>query len=503
MGETRGGVPAWVPAEIRDAAHVDLVAVVATFLRACDADRALLQRASAQRVKLKPPIPRAASRIEVAASRLELEPGVIGPPVPTAAAAVVPLRLSRAELGRICRWTDWLCIDLGEDEECAAVLRCRITAELLDARWGFRIALGLALQTTPSTPTKVGDPIPRIDPDLGVFEGTLATSAQRRDELAIADVRHLGLATHPGACFERLGADMLPVPHRDLLVAWFDPITGVSLPRGTPRSSDAELSITYQDLTGEQPDRFRVFPHDPEHNLRETLALLCEADACGAEIAIAPELTVGGGGLASIEQWLRGATHLRMVVCGSAHLACDRRRGYVNRTTTLLRRAGKQQTKVRFHDKFNPFDFPVDDRSCFEDIVPGPRQLTSWILCDLARVSQGASPLRWSYATMICKDLMTDDLWRLIDDAGVSMLLGPLMTPKTASLAGFASGASAARQTTFILANHDLATAVPAVLVVRPTDKDARPTCPRPEGVTSRLIAFRPFRKDIELQVNS
>ena len=470
-------LPAWFPAEVDAVRGIGLADAAAALLRRCRDQRALLEAVAPQRVALKPPGPKAPSRVQIAARSL------VGD--------ARSLQFSRVELTRVCELSESLCAPLvALDDPSGPVLRCRVAAEILDWGWGFRLAYALKARGC-AAPT-AGDPIPRVRPHPSdLFEGALTTSAARQMEYPIDELRNLGIAKRSGVAFDLDSpADMLPVPHRDLRLAWFDPVSRVRLPGEVRGATDAYVEITVPDGDG-QGGRFRVFPADVEANWGQILALLGRVDDDGAEIAVAPELSFGHACVERVRTWLRDAKHLRMVVCGSTHVARTSDGSFVNRATILVRRAGGQQVVELAHDKFNPFDFPIQEVTYVEDIDFGTPRVGTFVVVD-PESGHERGPLAWSYAVVICKDLMDAAFADVLHDSQARMLFAPVMTPKTETFAGIIDGLSARYQTVSVLANHD--PAAPALIVRRPTIDGPERTDRRPAADKLSAIVFQPFK---------
>lgn len=453
----------------------------ARLLRRCRDERDLLATVQAARIALKRPGPRIVSKLEVLARELAAASGTPGP------------QLSPAELEDVCQLAERLCAPLVPSEhQAATVLRCRIAAEVLEAGWGAMF--GLALRVRGDHPARAGDPIPRVRPDLSLlFDSKLTTDVQRLDEFRSDELARLGIAATAGARFAiATSREMFPEPHRELRIAWFDPLRAICYPDQAAGDHDAQIVIT-RAADDSTPGRFHLFPVAGTVNKDAALALLKAADERGAEIAIAPELTIAHEAIDAVRAWLESAEHVRMIVCGSAHvLTVPEPPAFANRITVLVRRAGGRQVRAFTHDKFNPFDFVHAGHTYYEDIACDAPTITSMIVADWS-AAPGQDPLRWSYAVSLCKDLMSDAFKTVFADVRAAMLLAPLMTPKTSSLEADVHGLVGSHQTTSVLANHNTAEAQPAVILHRPME-GGEWTSPRPPPGEPCLIMIRPFR---------
>lgn len=463
------------------------IEAAARFLRRCRDERDLLASVQAARVALKRPGPRIVSKLEVLAAELASPAGRGHGPGP---------QISPRALEAVCELAERLCVPLLPiDHPAVAVLRCRVAAEVLEAGWGASFATALRLRGDDAA--EIGDPVPRIRPDLpALLNGKLMTAVKRLDEFRIDELERLGLATTRGARFAIASSrDMFPEPHADLRVAWFDPLSAVRFPGEDAGDRDARLVVT-RPADESVAGLFHVFPVETGVNAARAIELLKAADGWRVEIAIAPELSIAHETISEVRAWLETADHVRMIVCGSAHvpLAGEPKR-FVNRITVLVRRAGQRQVRAFTHDKFNVFDLLLGKHTYFEDIACGPPTITSLVVADWNR-APGEDPLRWSYAVSLCKDLMSDAFPPLFGDARAALLLAPLMSPRTATFDGIIHDLAARHQTTSVLANHNTRDAQPAVMVRRPVEGGAwEHARPAPDEVS--VIVLTPFRNTV------
>lgn len=177
----------------------------------------------------------------------------------------------------------------------------------------------------------------------------------------------------------------------------------------------------------------RIGPLDAEAQRTVLGELLQQARERGVGMVVLPELSVDAGIAQSLAQEWAQSTDYPMLFAGSAHLVDGDRR--VNRTTVLLPGVGA----AWHHDKTVVFEDREGNR---EPIDPGEPCIT--LGCGYqVRV-----------ATLICKDALDADTYRLVADLGVHVLAVPAMSDRLGDFAAAASELIAQAQGATVVANN-------------------------------------------------
>ncbi len=177
----------------------------------------------------------------------------------------------------------------------------------------------------------------------------------------------------------------------------------------------------------------RIGPVDSEAQQSVLSEMLQQARERGVGMVVLPELSVDGNIAESLASEWEQSTDYPMLFAGSAHLLDGGRR--VNRTTVLLPGVGA----AWHHDKTVAFEDREGNR---EPIDPGEPCIT--LGCGYqVRV-----------ATLICKDALDADTYRLVADLGVHVLAVPAMSDRLGDFAAAANELIAQAQGATVVANN-------------------------------------------------
>ncbi len=177
----------------------------------------------------------------------------------------------------------------------------------------------------------------------------------------------------------------------------------------------------------------RMGPADSAAQRSKIGELLRQAREAGVSVAVLPELSVDEDIVDSLATEWAEATDLPILVAGSAHLVDGDRR--VNRATVLLPGVGA----AWHHDKTAVFEDRDGNR---EPIDPGEPCIT--LGCGY----------QVRIATLICKDALVADTYRLVADLGVHLLAVPAMSNRLGDFASAAHELIARAQGATVVANN-------------------------------------------------
>ncbi|MEQ8456330.1 MAG: hypothetical protein RLO52_15795 [Sandaracinaceae bacterium] len=209
-----------------------------------------------------------------------------------------------------------------------------------------------------------------------------------------------------------------------------------------PRSGVAALVLGTElawDLDQDRRVFFDVRPRQPEVRRDEALALLAEADARGAHLAMLPELCLDAEGLAAVASWVEdSAENLRVAVCGSAH----HRDGEGLANLAVIAAPREDEPLRTQQPKITPFVLRVGEVDLEEDIRRSGHTL---------RLLTG----RWqSLLVLICKDFIDEALARFAADLRASLVLVPACSETTGVFASGASNLAQRRQAHVVVVNQ-------------------------------------------------
>ena len=177
----------------------------------------------------------------------------------------------------------------------------------------------------------------------------------------------------------------------------------------------------------------RMGPADSVMQQAIVTELLRHASELGVSVAVLPELSVDEDIVESLATDWAEATDRPILFAGSAHLADVNRR--VNRTTVLLPGVGP----AWHHDKTTVFENRDGKR---EPIDPGEPSIT--LGCGY----------QVRIATLICKDALGTDMYRLVADLGVHLLAVPAMSDRLGDFSAVAHELVARSQGATVVANN-------------------------------------------------
>lgn len=177
----------------------------------------------------------------------------------------------------------------------------------------------------------------------------------------------------------------------------------------------------------------RMGPADSAVRRSKIGELLQQAREAGVSVAVLPELSVDEDIVDSLATEWAEATDLAILVAGSAHVADGDRR--VNRATVLLPGVGA----AWHHDKTAVFE---DREGKREPIDPSEPCIT--LGCGY----------QVRIATLICKDALVADIFRLVADLGVHLLAVPAMSDRLGDFSSAAHELIARAQGATLVANN-------------------------------------------------
>lgn len=189
----------------------------------------------------------------------------------------------------------------------------------------------------------------------------------------------------------------------------------------------------------------RFFGVQPEHwDVTAIKELLSRAKAAGARVAVLPELCLPDPKALERELSRDAGSYPEIVVAGSAHSeppSSNGRRRRVNESRTYLE--GKCVSSTHKHKAFKTKKLGAKTfkKPQWEDLTDEPKTIT--IL----------SGRRTRLGVAICADLQGTTIPRLLEDAGVNLLLAPSMTPKIGSFAASLGGIASYCQGVAAMAN--------------------------------------------------
>ena len=316
-----------------------------------------------------------------------------------------------------------------------------------------------------------GEPYPPHAPDLvKLFGRELITHPASRGDDDVDRTPRLALAPDSGGLEVEISfanVHALTPPTADAKVA-------VLLPLATPTAE-----LTWDDVPG-APVRsfFNVRPRDPAGVADRVCALLDEAVARGASIAVLPELCLDVAGVERVRLHLAArGWPLELVAAGSVHTWRD---GAPVNLATVILRGGAEVT----HAKFNPFTSPILGE---EAIATTPARVSVHVVAD----DRGRPA--WSYALLICKDLLSRFARDALAELRPGLILVPAWSGKTTSFELDIHGLIGATQSAVVLANQadpgdeDGAS---VVVVARPTRTETVTVLRRGEVKPPQCLVF-------------
>jgi len=251
------------------------------------------------------------------------------------------------------------------------------------------------------------------------------------------------MGSYDGLRYVRLGPPETNNIH--VLVHSVDPNLFANLTAG----SKIAVGLPNEDLreftwneSGVAPDLrfFGVKPLDSGQQLRLVTGILNAADSTGAVLLVLPELSIDASVLQGIRDWWQtNRRTLSLLVAGSQHIEEGGVRR--NRSVTLL----PGRTEIA-HDKFSRFYVRrrSPDGSAFDRVVE-----------DIARAPAISIHLAgdWSFAVLICKDLMDPTVRNLLEELRVRIVLVPACSPKTQIFEAYGYNLSVSAQAVVVVAN--------------------------------------------------
>jgi len=271
-----------------------------------------------------------------------------------------------------------------------------------------------------ATRLRTGDPFPvpwpRGAPDL--FGPHLTAHPDRQDD-RVDHTEHLRLlADDHGFYVVFDGRVRLPEPSAGRLIAALIPDAPIPVDDGFTWRTDAEAR-RFGDVT----------PRDPEAQWKRIEEGLARADRAGAWAVVMPELSITEELAPRIQAWVASAKHVALIAAGSYHATCG---GVRRNVAPVFARDGR----ARRHAKVYPFE----RGGLIEDIRPG-RLIQIW------------ATRRWSFAVVVCRDLLSTRVVPLLEDLRVRFLLAPSFSPRTAEMEAFARYLAVRAQGAVVAAN--------------------------------------------------
>ncbi len=306
------------------------------------------------------------------------------------------------------------------------------------------------------TRLRVGDPFPVPAPEAAreLFGPHLTAQPDRQDD-RVDHTAHLRLLAADHGFYVVLdGRVRLPAPAAGRLIA-------VAVP-----STELPIDASHAWTTDAAGHRFRdVGPADPEAQWHRIAGLLTRAEHHGAWAVVLPELALTAPLVARVEAWLATARRVAIVAAGSYHssYAGTRRRN----VAPIIAR----DRRARSHAKV----FPFVHGGQVEDIRPG-RRMTIW------------ATRRWSFAALVCRDLLSTRVVPLLEDLRVRLVFAPAFSPRTAELETMARYLAVRTQGAVIVANTPHAEGDPVAWLAQPLSVADAPV-PRRDG-SPHLILF-------------
>jgi hypothetical protein len=316
-----------------------------------------------------------------------------------------------------------------------------------------------------------GEPYPPLAPDLvRVFGKELITHPAARGDDDVDRSARLALAPDSGG----LEVEVSFAHVHELAAPGPDAKLAVILPIAAPTRE-----LQWDDVPGPARAFFGVRPRDPSAVAARACALLDDAAARGATIAILPELCLDEAGLAAVRahQAARGWP-FDVVAAGSVHTRDgDERRN----VATLIVRGGAVVT----HAKFNPFSGSAAGE---EAIATHPARVSLHVAAD-----ERGRPA-WSYSLLVCKDLLSRFTRDVLAALRPGLVLVPAWSGKTTAFELDIQGLVGGTQSAIALANQadpgdeDHAS---VVVVGRPTRSDTVTVVRRGEANPPQALVFR------------
>jgi hypothetical protein len=252
-----------------------------------------------------------------------------------------------------------------------------------------------------------------------------------------------------------------------------DTRVGVAIPSGV--LPDLDFVRTDEPV----PSFSRVRPTNGRAQREAILALLDEADHAGVRILILPELSVDEDIVQAVEQWFaRPGRSITLLVCGSMHVERDGQRRNV---TPILLPGGRTIEHAKLSRASLPL--PGADGTAVphvEDVVTDPPVITVLMCGD------------WSFTALIGTDLLEPGVDRIIEIAGVRLVLVPACEIQTEPFEPVAGTLAARNLGVVLVANlADPAADQPAsVIIARPFRENSIQRILRSELNPPHLLFF-------------
>jgi predicted amidohydrolase len=356
--------------------------------------------------------------------------------------------------------------DLFVPAEQAAVVAARVAADALDRAHGHRFA-GV-FRGRGVTRIKPGDPLPVSRPPVKDLFRDGANPWRFGPQLH--ELVWLRILPH----LERDYEVLLSFESDDVL-ADLRPDTrmGVAIPSGVLPDLDFDRTDPHA------PRFFHVRPTNGPAHRQAILALLDEAEQAGARILILPELSADEDILQAVERWFSRASRvMSLLVCGSMHVERDGQRRNVS---PVLLPGGRRIE----HAKLSRASLPLSDADGTvvphaEDITTDPPVVTVLMCGD------------WSFTVLIGTDLLEPGVNRIIEIAGVRLVLVPACAVHTDRFEPVAGTLAARNLGVVLVANlADPGPDHPAsVIIARPSRENSIQRVLRSELNPPRLLFF-------------
>ena len=312
------------------------------------------------------------------------------------------------------------------------VIRAFALAIGLDLAAGKRLALAFRNRETSLSPN---DAIPVSRPPLKEIFGSDLSPHPHHSSDAPDRIHHLTLVP------QNLGAtqlvlDALNADQSCPLISFQHQV----LATGVPNRSEDEFQMEVHEENGTS---FLVLyaPSDAERQRDLLLGILRRAAAEGVTILVLPELCIDAETLeVVVEEFRRSPGSLNLLVIGSHHV---REPGGALRNECVAVLRGSR--RLLRHRKFSPYIWRDREKGEIrEGIAAGPRSLTIF-LSD-----------HWSFTLLVCKDLLDPKVRHLLEDAGVSLVLVPALTPKIGQFETYTAALAHANQAIVVVANSPI-----------------------------------------------
>lgn len=290
-------------------------------------------------------------------------------------------------------------IEHGGDERVRIALAVHAAGDALDHVLGKHFAGCLQARCKSGTlRLRAGDGIALCNPPLKKLMGSLNP---RRDSLEPRSGRLRQLALVPESVFEvMVHVDRARVLDRALQ-------NGRAVATALPLDSVDDLH--WEDA----PSSFsNVRPRKAAETHSAIIQLFEAAAERGVSVLVLPELCLEGERCDEVHAWLRTEHELLVVAAGSAHVRDGEGSPWKNRAHVFL--GGREAFA---HDKNNRFKLKRNGQEQIEEIETEPLAVTV--------VLSG----EWSMTTVICKDLLSAKLDRLLGDLFVKVVLVPSCSP--------------------------------------------------------------------------